>query len=276
MRISFVGHLCIDRDCIRGELHTTYGGGVVHGSITALRLGAEATVVTKCAPSDLGQFTQLHTSGVRVVRLESDGSTSIRNDYPTENPDDRTSRLLSHADPFAAADLEAIDSDIVHINPLWFGELPCELIQALRAKVRILGADAQGFVRKVAADGQLYHGDWDEKERFLPLIDVFKADIKEAEILTGLNDVRAAAKALHKLGAATVVLTHRDGVCVVDGDDLYEAPFSGFTMEGRTGRGDTCTAAYLVARENMPPADAVRFSAETTSRKMQYRGPFRG
>ena len=49
------------------------------------------------------------------------------------------------------------------------------------------------------------------------------------------------------------------------------------TLEGRTGRGDTCTASFLVARgRGMDLADAAAFAAEVTSPKMQYRGSYRG
>ena len=109
----------------------------------------------------------------------------------------------------------------MHINPLWFGELPTDLIPEIRECAATLGADAQGFVRKVGADGQLYHGDWDGKECALPHIDVFKVDIKEAEILTGSTDVRVAAGALSELGAGVVILTHKDGVCVFDGGTCH-------------------------------------------------------
>ena len=59
-----------------------------------------------------------------------------------------------------------------------------------------------------------------------------------------------------------VLLTHRDGVCVFDGGTLHEGAFSGFTLEGRTGRGDTCTASFLVARgRGMGLAEAAAFAA---------------
>ena len=48
------------------------------------------------------------------------------------------------------------------------------------------------------------------------------------------------------------------------------------TLEGRTGRGDTCTASFLVAcGRGKDLADAAAFAAEVTSRKMQYRGSYR-
>ena len=111
----------------------------------------------------------------------------------------------------------------------------------------------------------------------LSLLDLFKVDAKEALVLTGEEDPRRAIRAVHALGPKMVLLTHRDGVCVFDGGALHESAFSGFTLEGRTGRGDTCTASFLVARgRGMELADATAFAAEVTSRKMQYRGPIVG
>ena len=74
-----------------------------------------------------------------------------------------------------------------------------------------------------------------------------------------------------------VLLTHRAGACVCDGHACEESPFTGFTLEGRTGRGDTCTASFLAARgRGESLADALAFATEITSRKMRYRGPYRG
>ncbi len=112
MRITFIGHVCVDQNLIRGEVETFYGGGVIHGAVTAQRLGAEVSVLTKCAAADLEQ--------------------------------------------------------------------------------------------------------------------------------------------------------------------LCESPFTGFTVEGRTGRGDTCTAAFLVGLQRMGLREATALAAEVTSRKMQYRGAYRG
>ena len=91
MKIVFVGHVCVDKNVVRGETETLYGGGVVHGAITAQRLGAEATVVTKCADSDRPNFNSMSEAGARVIFVPSPASTSIRNVYPSDNPDERQS-----------------------------------------------------------------------------------------------------------------------------------------------------------------------------------------
>lgn len=275
MKIAFIGHVCVDKNLIRGELETFYGGGVIHGAVTARRLGADVSVLTKCAESDREHFTSFRDAGVDAVFLPSRSSTSIRNEYPTENPDDRRSFLISSADPFSASDIASLRADVAHLNPLWLGEFPFDLLPQLKRSAAVLGADAQGFLRHAEGDGSMVYRDLAEKLSVLPLLDVFKVDTKEALILTGLEEVRPAARAVHDLGPRIVVLTHRGGVCVYDGREFYESPFTGFTVEGRTGRGDTCTAAFLVGMQ-MGLSEATALAAEVTSKKMQYRGAYRG
>ncbi|MBM4398439.1 MAG: carbohydrate kinase [Deltaproteobacteria bacterium] len=276
MRIAFVGHVSIDHNVTNGKEHVLNGGGVLHGAVTARRLGADAVVFTRCAPADRERFSVLADAGVPAFYLPGERTTSARNVYPTANPDDRVTYFVSRAEPFRASDLDAIDADVIHVNPLWFGEFPDDLLPAARARAGVLAGDAQGFLRHVGdGEGRCSAHDWATKSRYLPLFDVFKADIGEATTLTGCDDPVAAAAAVRALGPRTVLLTHHAGVCVHDGD-CHEASFGPYSIEGRTGRGDTFTAAFLVASARMPIDEATRFAADVTSRKMQYAGPFRG
>ena len=276
MRITFVGHVCVDRNLIHGNLETFYGGGVIHGAVTARRLGADVSVLTKCAAADREHFTSFRDAGVEATFLPSPTSTSIRNEYPSENPDDRRSFLISRAEPFTTDDLARVNADVVHLNPLWHGEFPVSLLPQLKRATRVLGADAQGFIRQADPDGTLVNRDLVDKREVLGWLDVFKVDTKEALVLTGIEDVHAAARAVRDLGPRIVVLTHRGGVCVYDGNEFYESPFTGFTVEGRTGRGDTCTSAFLVGMQRTGLREATALAADVTSKKMQYRGTFRG
>ena len=280
MKIAFVGHVCVDKNVVRGETETIGGGGVFHGGITAQRLGAEAAVVTKCAEPDRPSFHLMSEAGVRVIFISTPTSTSIRNVYPSENPDERQSLLISRAAPFNEEDLKtivALKADVVHVNPLWLGEFPLSLLGALRLSAAMLCADAQGFLRVAEPDGRMVHRDLPQKREVLSLLDLFKVDAKEGLVLTGEEDPRRAARAVHALGPKMVLLTHRDGVCIFEGGEMHEGKFSGFKLEGRTGRGDTCTASFLVARgRGMDLTEAAAFAADVTSRKMQYRGPYRG
>jgi len=280
VKILFVGHVCVDKNVVHGETETLYGGGVVHGAITARRLGAEVTVITKCAEEDRQGFGAMAEAGVRAVFLPSPRSTSIRNVYPTDNPDDRQSLLISRAEPFGKDDLARITevkADVVHVNPLWMGEFPPVMVPLLRRAVAFLAADAQGFIRVGEPDGRMVHRDFTEKREMLPLLDLFKVDSAEALLLTGEKEPRRAARAVHALGPKIVLLTHKDGVCVCDGEAVHQAAFTSCTLEGRTGRGDTCTASFLVSRgRGMSLPEAAAYAAAITSAKMQYRGPYRG
>ena len=280
MRILFVGHVCVDKNVVRGQTETLYGGGVVHGAITAQRLGAQAIVITKCAEADQPGFRHLGEAGVETVFLPSPTSTSIRNVYPSENPDDRQSSLISCATPFAESDLDCIArirADVVHVNPLWFGEFPPALLAQLRPRTAFLAADAQGFLRVAEADGRMAHRDFANKHAILPLLDLFKVDSKEALLLTGEENPARATQTIHAFGPKLILLTHQGGVCVFDGRGTYHAAFGSYPLEGRTGRGDTCTASFLVARgRGLDLQQAVIFAADITTRKMQHRGPFRG
>jgi sugar/nucleoside kinase (ribokinase family) len=280
MDILFVGHVCVDRNVVGGETETLYGGGVVHGAITARRLGVSAAVVTKCAEADRAGFRQLGDAGVRTVFLPSPSSTSIRNVYPSANPDERQSLLISRADPFGEQDLDRIAevaADVLHLNTLWFGEFPFALIPSLRRHAPFLAADAQGFLRVAEADGRMVYRDPEGAQEVLPLLDLFKVDTREALLLTGEEDPQRAVRAVHALGPRLVLLTHQGGVCVYDGRSLSSGAFTGWTLEGRTGRGDTCTASFLAGRQRgMSLQDATAFAAAVTSAKMQYRGPYQG
>ena len=280
MDILFIGHVCVDKNVVGGETETFYGGGVVHGAITAQRLGVPAAVITRCADADRAGFRHLEDAGVLTVFLPSPTSTSIQNVYPSANPDERRSLLISRAEPFAEKDLDriaAVAADIVHLNPLWFGEFPVALVPALRRHAPFLAADAQGFLRVAEPDGRMVYRDFEAKLAVLPLLDLFKVDSKEALLLTGEEDPERAVRAVKALGPRLVLLTHQDGVCVFDGQTLSTGAFTGWTLAGRTGRGDTCTASFLAGRRRgMSLPEATAYAAAVTSAKMQYRGPYRG
>ncbi|HUV89968.1 MAG TPA: carbohydrate kinase family protein, partial [Anaerolineae bacterium] len=116
---------------------------------------------------------------------------------------------------------------------------------------------------------------WPEQETILSHLDVLKTDAVEAEMLTGTADIRAAAQMLAALGPREIVLTHRNGVLVYAGGEFHEAGFFPERLVGRSGRGDTCLAAYVARRLAFPPAEATRWAAAVTSLKMEAEGPFR-
>ena len=121
----------------------------------------------------------------------------------------------------------------------------------------------------------MLHRDWPDKGEYLRYVDLLKVDHREARVLTCIDEMEPAIARLRELGAGAVMCTHAGGVVVGDATGIYREDFAPYTLEGRTGRGDTCTATYLVARAERDTAEATRIAAEITSAKMQYRGPLR-
>ena len=103
---------------------------------------------------------------------------------------------------------------------------------------------------------------------------LMKADIIEAESLTGEKDIYKAAKLLNEMGPKEVVITHRNGIVVFAEGNYYEAIFSPKELLGRSGRGDTCIASYVASRLTNEPKDAIIWSAAVTSLKLEAEGPF--
>ncbi len=63
------------------------------------------------------------------------------------------------------------------------------------------------------------------------------------------------------------------GVTVCADGQIYQAPFIPRSLDGRTGRGDTCFVAYVGQRLSTSPQEAARFAAAVTTLKQEQRGP---
>jgi len=278
-RYIAIGHVSRDVNIVKGNAVVAPGGGVFFASLVAVRLGLRTEVITKCAAADVPLFHAMKGAGVAVTVLPSPASTSCQNEYPSDNPDDRRQAMKSLATPFTKEDLKGVDFSgaLVHVNPLWFGEFPPELLLFIRRRCRFLAVDMQGFVRHVDAAGAMHHRPFPALANFLPAMDLLKLDNQEAMHLCGTGDLREAAEMLEKAGAKCIIATQADRVVVRDRGLLYEARFGPYPIEGRTGRGDTVTVSYVAfMRTTTDRQAALTRAAELTTQKMQYPGPYRG
>ena len=114
------------------------------------------------------------------------------------------------------------------------------------------------------------------QKELLPLMDYFKTDAAEAEVLTGLTDRVEAAKMLHDWGAKEVVITHNTEVLAYDGNKVYTCPIKARNLSGRTGRGDTTFAGYINERLTKDIPTALQTATALVSLKMETPGPFTG
>jgi sugar/nucleoside kinase (ribokinase family) len=265
------------KDTIVSKAGTRYvdGGGYSYAAHAARLAGLSVAAVTRLAPEDRRSTRLLLDAGVKVLVHECAASTLMRLEYPTDNVDERVLTVAAVADPFAPGHLHGVSARAYLISASIRGEVPLEVVRVLKATGALVGADVQGFVRIVGANGRLEYAAWPEQREVLALVDVLKTDAVEAEFLTGEQDMREAAAILAAQGPSEIVLTHRDGVLVWADGEIHEAGFFPEPLRGRSGRGDTCIGSYLARRLDAEPAEATIWAAAVTSLKMEAEGPIR-
>ncbi len=272
--IALLGNYTKDTIVSAAGTRLADGGAFNYGAHVAARMGLKVAAVTRLADEDFHVVDELTRLGVAVFARPTPHSTCLRLEYPTANVDERVIYVASTAGAFTPAEVADLQARAILIGASMRGEVGLEVIKALREKGTLLAADMQGFVR-VAHEGKLVHAAWPEMRQVLACVDVLKADAVEARMLTGEADIRTAARILADLGPREVVLTHRDGLLVYADGQYYAAGFFPRQLVGRSGRGDTCIAAYVARRLTASPAEAGRWAAAVTSLKMEAEGPFR-
>jgi len=272
--IAFLGHYTKDTIVSPQGTRVVDGGAFNYGSHAAIRMGLRVAAITRLAQEDFRVIDELRGLGVHVFAKATPCSTCLRLEYPSSNPDERVIYITSSAGPFAPSEVVGLSAKAFVIGASVRGEVPVEVIQELRKKETLISVDLQGFIR-VVRDGKLIFEPWPEKEKVLNMVDVLKTDAVEAELLTGEKEIRLAAQRIARWGPKEVVLTHRDGVLVYDGNAFHEADFFPKKLVGRSGRGDTCLASYVARRLKEPPSEAILWAAALTSLKMEAEGPFK-
>jgi len=271
--IAFIGNYTKDTIIdFQGE-RVVDGGAFNYGANVAARLGCRTCAVTRLSKQHRHVVEHLEKLGVDVFPEYTTESTRLRLVYPSGNPDERLIHVDSSAGSFGPEQVKDLDVRTAVVGASFRGEVGLEVLRTLRIRETRIALDVQGFVR-IVRDGLLVAEPWPEKEEILALVQYLKADIAEAEILTGTRDLRRAARMLFGMGSKEIVLTHRNGVLVYDGRQFHEAGFFPRRLIGRSGRGDTCIAAYACRRLMFDPAEATIWAAAITSLKMEGNGPF--
>jgi sugar/nucleoside kinase (ribokinase family) len=272
--IAFVGNYTRDTIVSAAGTRVVDGGAFNYGAQVAARMGLRVAAITRLAREDWRVVGALTALGIDVFAEATPRSTCLRLEYPSSDPDERVLYVASSAGSFTPAQVADIEARAFVLGPSFRGELGLDVLQTLAAKGAPIAADVQGWVR-VVCDGKLGYEAWSEARRFLARVGTLKADAVEAERLTGEADLRRAARLLAELGPGEIVLTHRDGLLVLAGGQFHGAGFYPAALVGRSGRGDTCLAAYVSKRLTASPAEATVWAAALTSLKMEAEGPFR-
>ena len=271
--IAFIGHYTKDTIVSASGTRIIDGGAFNYGANVAARMSLKVAAVTRLAKEDLGVVEKLKHLGVDLFVHISPKSTCLRLEYPTSNLDERIIYVKSSAGAFTPAEVEKIQARAIVISASMRDEVGLEVIKELTKKKTILAADVQSFIR-VNYNGKLVPKEWPEKQLILSHIKVLKTDAVEAEILTGTSNIREAAQKISDLGPQEVIITHRNGLLVYTDGQFHEKNFFPNQLIGRSGRGDTCIAAYIAKRLSTSPQEATIWAAAVTSLKMEAEGPF--
>jgi len=271
--VALYGHFAVDKiTTVDGVTVEAHGGAVYYGGLNLARQGYRVAVVTRLKRDDFWRFDEIQEAGIEVFAEEALESAGMENIFLSEDRDKRICKTLGFAGPFTIGELPEIDAKLHLVIPILAGEVDLPVLDAISAKGPT-GLDVQGFVRFAEADDVVFR-DWPEKSTGLRNVRYLKLDDTEAEVLTGLTDLREAAVAVSALGPKEIVLTHKRGVLVYAAGDFHEGAFTPQEVRGRTGRGDTCFTTYCAARLSKEPKDACRLAAAVTSLKMEAPGPF--
>jgi sugar/nucleoside kinase (ribokinase family) len=272
--IAFLGNYTKDTIVSAAGMRVVDGGAFHYGAHVAVRMGLRVAAITRLAGEDWRVVEALAALGVDLFAEATPSSTCLRLEYPSADPDERRIYVTDSAGPFAPAQVAPVQAEAFVLGPSLRGEVGLEVLQALAAKGARIAADVQGWVR-VVRQGELAYEAWPEAPQFLEQVNILKADAVEAESLTGESNLCQAARRLADLGPGEIVLTHRKGLTVLAGGQFHQAGFYPATLIGRSGRGDTCLAAYVAKRLTAPPGQATIWAAAVTSLKMEAEGPFR-
>lgn len=272
-----VGPISLDQNIDHeGNERREVGGAIVQSGFAAAHSGNRVAVFTKLNPKDADPEAIFAGTGADVYWKPSTETCSIRNQYFTPDKERRDCRSMGKCDPFHFDELPAIETHIYHFAGLVYGDFDGDLFRQASAKGAKVAVDVQCMLRHVEPDLSMQFHDWAEKMTDLPIIDFLKTDAAEAKMLTGLDDRVEAAKLLHAWGAKEIMITHNTEVLIYDGKQIYTQPIVARNLSGRTGRGDTCFAAYITERLRVDVPRALVYAAALVSLKMETPGPFKG
>ena len=262
-RIALVGNLAVDR--LAGG-PPRVGGGVYWAARAAAHVGADAVVVTRCAPADRDvALVPLEALGLPVTCVDAAETTAFSFHY---EDDQRVMNVDAVGDGWMPADVEGWASgalagaEWVHVAGLLRSHFPTRTVEALGRDGRRLLLDAQGSLRR-ATTGPLVEDAEVDRDAFACLA-VLKLNEDEGRVLAG----GLATDALRALGVAEILLTLGSrGARVIAGDvvaDIPPSPPRG-TVDP-TGAGDAFSVVYLDGRaRGLDPVAAAGRASETVA-----------
>jgi sugar/nucleoside kinase (ribokinase family) len=248
--IVTVGHFSIDliRPPNRNWTKLTLGGAPTYVSLTAKKLGADVSVISKVGVDFPDRFQQfLEHKRVNLSGLKKDenaSTTSFLLNY--EKSGERNLILRKKAPSIKADDIpEVLKTKVFHVAPI-ANEIPRKTLLKLKASDSTISLDPQGFVRKFKENGKVYLGQLEDPE-VLKKVDILKASFDEAKVITGQTNLVGMVKNFIKKEIKIIIITRgaKATLLCVEGK-LFSVPSAKpRVVVDTTGAGDVCIGAFL-------------------------------
>ena len=255
MQFVIIGHLT--RDIVPGGY--TIGGTAAYSGITACRMGAEVTILTRACPDDI-QHPSL--AGIEIINLPSDHTSTFHNVY---HNDIRTQHVRVVAEPILASDVpkHLHDVDVTLLAPL-VQEVDPAMIPKMQG---LVASTPQGWLREWDARGRIKAIPWYSAGRVLPYLD---AIIFSAADLIG--DLSILPTILETVPIVAITKAAAGCILYIKGK-RYKIPTRPAHEVDPTGAGDTFAAAFLVhLEEHNDPVQAAYFANVTASLGVEAHG----
>ena len=249
--IVSVGHFSIDSINLpnRRLPCVILGGSVTYASLSAKRLGANVSIISKVGEdfpeAYLWWLSQEGIDLSKVAKIKHEKTTRFELNYNSDMSN-RTMRLASKAPSIKVEDVpSSLKTKAVHLAPI-ANEIPCEVAGKLAKSAEVISLDPQGLVRVFDENGLVANEPLKDK-RMLELVDVYKSSQDEIEAVTGVADLKSAIKAVHDFDVEIVIVTlGMKGAVLSIGGAMYEIPaYTPNKLVDPTGAGDAFIGGFL-------------------------------
>ena len=285
--IVFIGHCTKDVITIKEETTNIPGGGVYFGAVSAgyclKKNGTDKQKEISLEVLTIGNKEdyikieeEIQKCGGKLTLIEDTSTTTFKHWFKDNQPDKRESSVPAIARSYTWEDIKNHKAKLFYVNPLLFGEMPLDLFAKMKDNCSLMSCDAQGLLRHYL-NGELKLQVPNGLEEALKYIDILKVDCVEAEALTGIKESREACLKLLEKGPKYVIFTQSEAVELHTKDTFYKSAFKQWSLEGRTGRGDTVSAAFLLEHFilGVDIQTALDVAAVATGKKMMHPGAAR-
>jgi len=249
--IVMIGNFAKDKLIVDGVEEIASGSGVYYGSVVVKRLGLKVGVITRLHPDDFHRLDELRAEGIDVHATPAQGTSGIANYYQSNDMERRITKPIGFGGSYSLADLPDWQAKVIMLTPLYAGEVDLAFLKAL-AKRAPVAMDIQGFIRVPRTDDLVFEL-WPQMAEGLKHVTYLKVDRAEAEFVTGMDDLEAAARQLASYGPKEIVLTQSSGITVyADGHAAVERCCQRLPVGGRdyiTQAGKTRPVAWYSLRD---------------------------